>query len=85
MLHIQIYAGFETVAVVRKGIVDYTNKKLTHKEIIAGNFVKTQSLDSPLNSGAFDCKNEVAFWNVIVEKGAVITLPKASAGVNRIG
>ena len=84
MLHIQIYAGFETVAVVRKGIVDYNNKKLTHKEIIAGNFVKTQSLDSPLNSGAFDCKNEVAFWNVIVEKVAVITLPKASAGGNRI-
>jgi len=60
------------------------NKKTTQIEIIAGNFGKTQSLNPPPNSWAFDRKNEVAIWNVIMEKGATVNLPKAAPGVNRM-
>jgi redox-sensitive bicupin YhaK (pirin superfamily) len=37
----------------------------------------------PPDSWASDPKNEVAVWNIKMEKNAVWTLPKASAGINR--
>lgn len=60
-----------------------SNKK-SYIEIIAGNFGKTNSLNPPPNSWASKSENEVAIWNVIMEKGASIVLPKASDGVNRM-
>lgn len=53
-------------------------------EVIAGSFGNTKSLTPPPNSWAFNSKNEVAIWNIILEKGSKLTLPKASAGVNRM-
>ena len=59
------------------------NKELL-VEIIAGKFNNKNSLNPPPNSWAFDDKNEVAIWNIIMEEGASISLPKASKGVNRM-
>lgn len=53
-------------------------------EIIAGNFNKTKSLVPPPDSWASNPLNEVCIWNVIMENGATITLPKASEGTNRM-
>lgn len=58
--------------------------KKTYIEIIAGNFNKTKSLNPPPNSWAANPQHEVAIWNVIMEKGGSITLPKTSDGVNRM-
>ncbi len=60
------------------------NHKKSLVEIIAGNFGNTKSLNPPPNSWASNSLNEVAIWNVIMEKDAKITLPKASEGVNRM-
>lgn len=58
--------------------------KKTYIEIIAGNFNQTKSLNPPPNSWAANPQHEVAIWNVIMEKGGSITLPKTSDGVNRM-
>jgi len=64
--------------------LESSNHKKSLVEIIAGNFDKTKSLNPPPNSWASNSLNEVAIWNVIMEKDAKITLPKASEGVNRM-
>lgn len=63
--------------------IESANKKKSLVEIIAGNFGATKSLNPPPNSWASNNSNEVAIWNVIMEKDAKMTLPKASEGVNR--
>ena len=64
--------------------LESSNHKKSLVEIIAGNFDKTKSLNPPPNSWASNSLNEVAIWNVIMEKDAKIILPKASEGVNRM-
>ena len=64
--------------------LESSNHKKSLVEIIAGNFGNTKSLNPPPNSWASNSLNEVAIWNVIMEKDAKITLPKASEGVNRM-
>ena len=63
--------------------IESANNKVSLVEIMAGNFGTTKSLNPPPNSWASNNANEVAIWNVIMEKDAKITLPKASEGVNR--
>jgi redox-sensitive bicupin YhaK (pirin superfamily) len=58
--------------------------KNSYVEVIAGNFGSRKSLTPPPNSWAFSPENEVAIWNVIMEKDARIILPKAGEGVNRM-
>ncbi len=53
-------------------------------EIIAGNFGGRKSLTPPPNSWAFSESNEVAIWNMILEEGATLQLPKSKSGVNRM-
>jgi hypothetical protein len=64
---------------------EYTdgNKKNTKVEVIAGKIGKYKAPTPPPNSWAADPKNEVAVWNIKMQAGAVFTLPKASAGINR--
>lgn len=69
---------------IPKLTIESTNHKKSLVEIIAGNFDKTKSLNPPPNSWASNSLNEVAIWNVIMEKDAKIILPKASEGVNRM-
>jgi quercetin 2,3-dioxygenase len=61
-----------------------SDKKKSYIEVIAGQFGKTKSLTPPPNSWAFPSQNEVAIWNVIMEKGSRMSLPKAGVGVNRM-
>lgn len=62
---------------------DAANKK-TIVEVIAGALEKSQAPTPPPDSWAADPTNEVAVWNLKMEAGATFTIPKASAGVNRI-
>jgi redox-sensitive bicupin YhaK (pirin superfamily) len=69
---------------IPKITLENKEKKKSYIEIIAGNFGQTKSLNPPPNSWASHPSSEVAIWNVIMEKGASMMLPKASDGVNRM-
>jgi redox-sensitive bicupin YhaK (pirin superfamily) len=59
------------------------NEKLTEIEVIAGVLEHQNAPAPPPDSWASDPKNEVAIWNMKMEAGAIYTIPKASAGINR--
>ncbi len=59
------------------------NGKQTFVEIIAGKIGEMKAPSPPPDSWASDPGNEVAVWNIRMEPGAVWTLPKATAGINR--
>jgi redox-sensitive bicupin YhaK (pirin superfamily) len=63
------------------------NLKLDHGkvlvELIAGNWGEDKAMSPPPDSWAFPVENEVLIVNVKMEPHAKITLPKASADVNR--
>ncbi len=69
---------------IPKITIENKEKKKSYIEIIAGNFGQTKSLNPPPNSWASHPHSEVAIWNVIMENGASIVLPKVSEGVNRM-
>ncbi len=52
-------------------------------EVIAGKFSDEQVPSPPPNSWAFPKENHVAVWNIKLEKGATLKLPKAASGLNR--
>jgi quercetin 2,3-dioxygenase len=56
---------------------------LTNVEVIAGVLSDKKAPAPPPDSWASDPKNEVAVWNIKMQKGAKWKLPKASAGINR--
>ena len=58
------------------------NKK-TNIEIIAGDLGTTKASTPPPNSWASDYTNEVAVWNISIEKDGSWIMPKASEGINR--
>jgi redox-sensitive bicupin YhaK (pirin superfamily) len=58
-------------------------QKLTSVEVIAGTLGDKKAGAPPPDSWAADPQNHVAVWNIKMEAGAVWTLPKTSAGVNR--
>lgn len=53
-------------------------------EVIAGSLMGKSAPPPPPNSWASSPANEVAVWNIRMEAGAKLTLPKASNGVNRM-
>jgi redox-sensitive bicupin YhaK (pirin superfamily) len=57
--------------------------KSTMIEVLAGKLGTNKAPDSPPNSWANSSENDVAIWNIQMEAGAVWTMPKAAAGVNR--
>ena len=59
------------------------NGRLTEIEVIAGVLEKHTAPAPPPDSWAADAKNEVAVWNIKMDAGATVTIPKASAGINR--
>lgn len=63
------------------------NLKLDHGkvlvELIAGNWGEDKAMSPPPDSWAFPAENEVLIVNIKMEPHAKITLPKASADVNR--
>lgn len=61
-----------------------SNGKATNIEVIAGNLKGIKALTPPPNSWAFDENNQVAVWNIQMEKGAKWVLPKTEVGVNRV-
>jgi redox-sensitive bicupin YhaK (pirin superfamily) len=61
-----------------------TSGKSTEIEVIAGVLQNHTAPTPPPDSWAADIKNEVAVWNIKMDAGASYTLPKASAGINRI-
>ncbi len=71
----------------REDIPNYENidsKGLkTLVEVIAGKLFDKNSVPPPPNSWAAKADNEVAVWNIKMEKGASFKLPAASKGVNR--
>ncbi|MCB9252909.1 MAG: pirin family protein [Flavobacteriales bacterium] len=52
-------------------------------EVIAGKFGEHIAPEPPPDSWASDPQNEVAVWNIKLEPGAKLTLPKAGSGINR--
>jgi quercetin 2,3-dioxygenase len=52
-------------------------------EVMAGTFDKHTAPAPPPNSWAFNKANEVMILNIMMANGAEITIPKASAGINR--
>ena len=68
-------------------IPKYTHKdagqKFTSVEVIAGTLGDKKAGAPPPDSWAADPQNHVAVWNINMEAGAVWTLPKTAAGVNR--
>ena len=60
------------------------NDKHTEIEIIAGKIGKLHAPTPPPDSWAADPAHDVAVWNIILEEDAEWTLPKASAGLNRV-
>jgi len=52
-------------------------------EIMAGKFNHIVAPAPPPDSWANDIKNEVAIWNIKLNRNAEFKLPKASAGINR--
>ena len=66
------------------GIPKYTNEeKNIEIEVIAGKLGDKIAQVPPPDSWAADPVNEVAIWNIKMKPGAKLTLPKASAGINR--
>lgn len=66
-------------------VVEQTDKN-GHKskiEVIAGSLQGKKASTPPPDSWANDVNNEVAVWNIKMEKGASCAIPKASPGVNR--
>lgn len=75
--------------------VDPHFKMLWHKDIpvietetatikvIAGNYSDTKAPESAPDSWAADIGNEVAIWNIHINKNSTYTLPKATANLNR--
>ena len=59
------------------------NGKSTTVEVIAGKIGSIKAPAPPPDSWAATESNEVAIWNIKMNPGAVWTLPKASAGINR--
>jgi len=59
------------------------NGKSTEIEVIAGNIGQFVAPPPPPDSWAADPKNELTIWNIKMEPGAVWTLPKTTAGINR--
>lgn len=63
------------------------NLKLDHGkvlvELIAGNWEENKAVSPPPDSWAFPVENEVLIVNIKMEPHSKITLPKASADVNR--
>jgi redox-sensitive bicupin YhaK (pirin superfamily) len=53
-------------------------------EVIAGSLMGKSAPPPPPKSWASSPANEVAVWNIRMEAGAKLTLPKASNGVNRM-
>jgi len=60
-----------------------TNQNHTIVEVIAGALGDKKAGAPPPDSWAADPQNHVAVWNIKMEAGAVWTLPKTAAGVNR--
>lgn len=60
------------------------NGKTLNIEVIAGTVAGVTAAAPPPNSWAADPLNEVAVWNIKMQAGAQWTLPKASAGINRM-
>jgi redox-sensitive bicupin YhaK (pirin superfamily) len=56
---------------------------VTKVEVIAGMLEDKKAPLPPPNSWASNPKNEVAVWNIKMQKGAKWILPKASPGINR--
>ncbi len=56
----------------------------TMVEVIAGKLHDHAAPAPPPDSWAADVEHEVAIFNIHIEPGAVFTLPKASAGINRM-
>lgn len=52
-------------------------------EVISGEFDGHMAQTPPPDSWAATKENEVAIWNIKMDEGASVTLPKASAGINR--
>ncbi|MFX0557153.1 pirin family protein [Maribacter sp. CXY002] len=52
-------------------------------KIIAGNFNNTIALEPAPNSWASDNNNQVAIWNIHIEKNGSVTLPIADKELNR--
>lgn len=59
------------------------NGKSTTVEVIVGKIGSIKAPAPPPDSWASTESNEVAIWNIKMNPGAVWTLPKASAGINR--
>lgn len=59
------------------------NGKHSLVEVMAGNYKKHKALAPPPNSWAAAPEHEVAVWNILMEPGAELQLPAASAGINR--
>lgn len=60
-----------------------SHHKTTSVEVVAGKLGEATAPAPPPDSWAADPQNEVAIWNVKMEKGASFELPPASEGVNR--
>lgn len=52
-------------------------------KVIAGTFNTTGAPDPAPDSWASDADNQVAIWNIHIEKNGSIDLPKANKGINR--
>jgi len=61
---------------------DENGKKTTIK-IVAGNLADWKAVTPPPDSWAADSQHDVAIWVITMEAGAVWTLPKTSAEINR--
>lgn len=59
------------------------NNKTTTVEVIAGKFNEHEASVPPPDSWAADSENEVAVWNILMEKNASFTLPKTKESINR--
>lgn len=64
-------------------LTDTASKKATI-EIIAGKWKETTAAAPPPNSWAASAQNEVLITNIKLEAGATLSLPLASAGINRM-
>lgn len=59
------------------------NGYTTKIEVIAGKLFDKTAVTPPPNSWAAKADNEVAVWNIKMEKGATFKLPAAGKGINR--
>lgn len=65
-----------------KKITD-ANGKSSFVTVVAGNFLDTVPPSPAPDSWAADPANEVAVWKIMMEPGALLTLPPAGTGINR--